>query len=84
MVTLSDSPPEGDLAREQVLHDGRRHVLAERRPQLVALLEPVDHRVEAVREVLELVARVHALDVHVVELLDALERRVHACAARPT
>ncbi len=54
------------------------HVLAEGRAQLVALLQAVDHRVEAARQVLELVARVHGLDVHVVELLDPLERGVHA------
>ena len=69
---------QGDLARHEVVHHARRHVLAEGGAQLVALLQAVDHGVEARGERLELVAGLDLGAVHVVELLDALHRRVHA------
>jgi hypothetical protein len=65
---------ERDFAREEVLHHRFGHVLAERRPQLVAFVEAVDGLVERRSEAFELVARVDVVDARVVLVLELAKR----------
>ena len=68
--------PELDGTAEHVLEHFLGHVLAHRDAQLVAFAQAIDHRVETLHEIFELVAGLHGVDLHVVLLLESAHRRV--------